>query len=271
MGKAKIRTHTRREKNSFSPDGQANNKMNSSVWVYGHHAVQAVLDNPERHIHRVLVTENTLNELRILKGIAVSTVESKEITSTLPKGAVHQGCAIQVERLPTPNLDIVTPHEDQPCPLIVVLDQVTDPGNVGAIIRSAAAFNVSALILPERHSAPESGVIAKSACGGIEHVPIIRAVSLVQTLEELKKMGYWLLGLDGDTDTPLSQAVESLQNMPTAIVMGAEGKGLRRLTRKSCDVFARIPISSSIESLNVANATTIALYAFSQHFPKKDE
>lgn len=232
------------------------------IWIYGKHAVQAVLENPERKIHRFMITKNAEQDMDIPPGVGLNIVNPKDIEALVPRDAVHQGCAVEVSPLEQYDLSDLTPDEDVPFPLVLVLDQVTDPHNVGAIARSAAAFGVNAIIVPDRKAAPESGVMAKTACGGIEVVPILRTVNLVQTLETLKEMGYWSLGFAGEAPQSLEEAVQVLRDTPTAIVMGAEGSGLRRLTREHCDHLARIPMSPYMESLNVSNATAIALYAF---------
>lgn len=266
MARRKNRTHLRRETRRFDPD-QASPAQTSSetLWIYGKHAVQAALDNPDRQVIQVLATRNAMEDLQIPGGTPQNTAAPQDIASVVPRDAVHQGCAVEVKPLETYTLDDLSPDEDVPNPLVVVLDQVTDPHNVGAIARSAAAFGVNAIIVPDRKAAPESGTMAKTASGGLEVVPIVRAVNLAQTLSHLKDMGYWTLGFDGTADQTLAEAARTLHDTPTAIVMGAEGHGLRRLTKEHCDHVARIPMTPFMESLNVSNAAAIALYAFSQY------
>jgi 23S rRNA (guanosine2251-2'-O)-methyltransferase len=171
---------------------------------------------------------------------------------------VHQGIAAQLDALEEPDIeDIVRATEGLESARVVVLDQVTDPHNVGAIIRSAAAFGTAAVVMPERNSPPSTGTLAKAASGAIEHVPLVRVVNLARALDRLKQAGFWCVGLDAGATTALHAADLSGK---VAVVLGAEGEGLRRLTREHCDLMVRIPISRGMESLNVSNAAAIALY-----------
>jgi 23S rRNA (guanosine2251-2'-O)-methyltransferase len=191
-------------------------------------------------------------------GLPKPEILSREmIDRALPRGAVHQGVAAQVQGLDDTDIeDICRATEGQDNARIVVLDQVTDPHNVGAVIRSSAAFGAAAVVLPERNSPGDSGVLAKSASGAIERVPLVRVVNLARALARLKQAGFWCVGLDADASTPLHEADLTGK---VALVLGAEGEGLRRLTRENCDLMVRIPIQG-IESLNVSNAAAIALY-----------
>jgi 23S rRNA (guanosine2251-2'-O)-methyltransferase len=235
-----------------------------TYWLYGIHAVSAVLHNPRRHIHRFLVSRNSVEKLsgELLK-IAKKPpeiVDVQAISKLLPEDAVHQGIAVEVSPLSQISIEEWLIANPQKIPLLL-LDQVTDPHNVGAILRSAAAFNAGAVILTKDHAPPESAVMAKSASGALELVPMITVTNLVQTMETLKKHGYWCIGLDGEAKETIAQA--KLGN-DSALVLGAEGKGLRRLTAEHCDRIVRLPISPRMESLNVSNAAAVALYEMSR-------
>jgi 23S rRNA (guanosine2251-2'-O)-methyltransferase len=227
------------------------------LYLFGKHACVAALANPMRKIKRVLVTKNAQTEmgaaLAPLKNI--SLIEGHKIEVLLPPGSVHQGIAMEVDPLDQPSLaDWLDLKEDKP---VLLLDQVTDPHNVGAILRSAAAFDVGAVIATDRNAPQESGTMAKSASGALEIVPLIAVVNLVQAIETLKKAGYWSAGLDGEAKENLA---DLKLDKKTALVLGAEGEGLRRLTREHCDFLAKLPMSNRMESLNVSNAAAIALY-----------
>jgi 23S rRNA (guanosine2251-2'-O)-methyltransferase len=220
--------------------------------IFGWHSALAALRNPQRGIERVLATRNAVARLAELDIPDLPhPVEAREIDRVTGPGAVHQGIAVLAEPLPEREIEDLAAAK-----LVVVLDQVTDPHNVGAIVRSAAAFNADAVILTERHGPADSGVLAKAASGGLEHVALIRAKNLARALDQLGEMGFLRLGLDSAYDEPLLGApAEKL-----ALVLGAEGKGLRRLTREKCDRLVRLDIPGTIVSLNVSNAATLALY-----------
>lgn len=223
-------------------------------WMSGWHAVIAALNNPEREVKRLLVTQSSANELPHLpRDIRPETVESKEIERVTGGDAVHQGIAALVNPL---ERDVLDPHLQGNGPLLV-LDQVTDPHNVGAILRSAAAFGVTALILTKDHSAKEAAVMAKSACGALDIVPVIEVVNLAQAIRDIKDAGFWTIGLDGTGTRTLH---ESKPAGKIALVLGAEGKGMRRLTIEGCDEIVKLPIDARMESLNVSNAAAVALY-----------
>ncbi len=231
---------------------------NPPLIIYGKHAAVAALSNPMRKIKRVLVTKNSKEELgeKVFSGIKnLQLTEAKKLDDMLPREAVHQGVAVECEPLEQPSLqEWLKAENNKP---VLILDQVSDPHNVGAILRSGAAFDVGALIVTDRNAPAESGVMAKSASGALEILPLISVGNLVQAIELLKKSGYWIYGLDGEAKQNISQAK---MDKKTALVLGAEGKGLRRLTGEHCDVLVRLPISSKMESLNVSNAAAIALY-----------
>ena len=228
----------------------------SQPLIYGMHAVIEALGNTRRKLGRLFVTENALARLKEAAGEPRRPpvlVRADELDRLLPQGAVHQGIAVEAE--PLPSLDIEDLPENG---LVLVLDQITDPHNVGAIIRTAAAFAVDAIILTERHSPDMAGVLAKTASGGLEHVPLIVVPNLAQALMKLGDRAYWRIGLDSEGPSPLGALAGT---RPLALVLGAEGKGLRRLTRERCDAMARLDMPGAIKSLNVSNACAIALYA----------
>ena len=225
--------------------------------IYGWHSALAALQNPRRRINRILATPNARERLNEL-GIAAlpEPVEPHEIDRAAGPGAVHQGIAVLSDPLPEPDLGDL-----ESARLVVVLDQVTDPHNVGAILRSAAAFGADALVLTERHGPAESGVLAKAASGGLEHVALVRVKNLARALDELGDMGFLRLGLDSAHAEPLEGLDASGK---TAVVLGAEGKGLRRLTRETCDRLVRLDVPGPIQSLNVSNAAALALYVLTR-------
>ena len=225
------------------------------VFLYGWHSVKAALENPQRKFIRLLVTENALHRLseeNIDLKVDPDMVEASDIDELVGPDAVHQGLLAEVEQLASPDIDDIEARG-----VILVLDQITDPHNVGAILRSAAAFAVTAVVITTRHSPEMTGVLAKAASGALEYVPMVTVPNLSRALEALKKKNVFVIGLDSDGDTNLSDI-----NMdgPTAIVVGAEGKGLRQLTRATCDQVARLDLPGKITSLNVSNATALALY-----------
>ncbi len=245
----------RKGERRFAREGQPRPGGERCVVLYGWHTVRAALANPARHIRRLLATENAARRLAE-DGVALSVepelVRPDAIARRLGADAVHNGLLVEADPLPALELD-----EVEPTGIMLVLDQITDPHNVGAILRTAAGFAVSALVTTGRHSPEATGVLAKSASGALEFVPIVTVQNLARALEMLRDRGYLLVGLDstgeGDLDaTPL--------RAPLALVLGAEGKGLRQLTRKSCDHVARLDLPGRITSLNVSNAAALALY-----------
>lgn len=227
------------------------------LYLFGKHAALAALDNRMRKIKRVLVTKNTQAELsgKLSAFKNITVMDGQKLDALLPPGSVHQGIAVECEPLRQPSLqDWLSQDTGKP---ILLLDQVTDPHNVGAILRSAAAFDVGCVIGTDRHAPCESGVMAKTASGAMEIIPLIAVTNLVQSLELIKKAGYWIAGLDGAASQTLAQAK---LDSKTALVLGAEGAGLRRLTTEHCDYLVKLPMSNQMESLNVSNAAAIALY-----------
>ncbi len=236
------------------------------LWLYGRHAVAAALANPDRRVRRVAATKNAADWLlaRDLPADSVSRIEDLKpgaIDKLLPAGAVHQGIAAEAFDLPRARLkDVCAPAE--PGRPVVVLDQITDPQNIGAIFRSAAAFRAKAVIVQERRTPPLAGALAKVAAGAIEIVPCVKAVNIARSLEALADLGYETLGLAGDAEMEIG-AVDL--SRPNALVLGAEGAGLRPLVAETCTHRVRIPIAPAMESLNVSTATAVALYALSNN------
>jgi len=231
-------------------------KTGGGLKFWGRHAVEAALDNPRRVIKKISITREALATLEIPDDIAVVISDVADLGRVIPRDAPHQGMVADVDPLPDIWLgEILDQQSDRP---LLLLDQVTDPHNVGAILRSAAAFDAAAIITQDRHAPPESGVVAKSASGALEIVPWIRVVNLSRALDDIAEAGYWRIGLDGDATDELDSAMGTGK---LALVMGAEGEGLRQNVAAHCDTLARLPMHPRMESLNVSNAAAIALYA----------
>src|SRR5580698_2878118 len=226
-----------------------------TVILYGWHTVTAALANPGRRIRKLFLTENAarrLAEEKIETGVTPEIVRPNLIDQRLGPDAVHQGLLAEADPLDQPGIDTL-PQEG----IVLVLDQITDPHNVGAIMRSAAAFAVKAIVTTARHSPEATGVLAKSASGALELVPLVTVQNLARALTEMNERGFLTVGLDSQGAEDLS-AVELRQ--PLALVLGAEGKGLRQLTRETCSTVARLDMPGEIKSLNVSNAAVLALY-----------
>lgn len=232
-----------------------------AYWIYGTHAALAALANPERRLRRLIVTADaasTMTAPRQGAGPVPETLDRSAFDRILPAGAVHQGIAVLAEPLPELDLDEVLDRlADAAHATVLLLDQVTDPQNVGAILRSAAAFGAAALVLPRHHAPPVTGALAKAASGALEHVPVVRVGNLAQALERLKESQFWSVGLAGDAEQDLA-SVDLTGRI--VLALGAEGSGLRRLTRERCDFRARLPTGGPIAQLNVSNAAATALY-----------
>src|SRR5438132_1272415 len=225
------------------------------VILYGWHTVAAALANPQRRIRKLLVTENAARRLadeHIETRVAPEIVRPSLIDQRLGPDAVHQGLLAEADPLPSPDLDSLSQQG-----IVLVLDQITDPHNVGAILRSAAAFAVKAIVTTARHSPEATGVLAKSASGALELVPLVLVQNLARALTALNERGFLTVGLDSEGSDDLSN-VELRE--PLALVLGAEGKGLRQLTRETCAIVARLDMPGEIKSLNVSNAAVLALY-----------
>ncbi len=244
--------HMSRRKKSHQSSGSANRTR-----FWGKHAVAAALDNPERKVVRAWATGEVAEYMQFPADVPMTVAEAADLGRLVARDAPHQGMVIEVEPLPDRWLDDILPDAPEQS-VVLVLDQVTDPHNVGAILRSAAAFGVIGIVTQDRHSPPESGVVAKAASGALERVPWIRVVNLARALEEIGEAGFWRIGLAGDAQQTLAEALGPPR---VALVLGAEGAGLRPNTREHCDALARLPIKEAIESLNVSNAAAVALYA----------
>jgi len=238
-----------------------------TVWLFGLHAVRDALENPRRERLRLVVTKNA--EAKLAEAIAASGMEPeisdpRKFAAPIDPGSVHQGAALEVKPLNWGSLDeVATAPGDLP-PRLVLLDRVSDPHNVGAILRSAEVFGASAVIGVQRHSAPETGALAKTASGALERQPYLRLRNLADAMEQLKAMGYFILGLDGEATETMREAMAGQDDRPVAIVLGAEGPGLRQRTRETCDKLVRIDAAGAFGSLNVSNAAAVALYASRQ-------
>ena len=234
------------------------------VWIYGRHAVESALNNPDRRVLNLICTPEaaeTLSGMRRQAGRSLpetETVGRTDLEAILPEGAVHQGVAAKCEPLPERALaDLLSELDPNAPALLVGLDQVTDPQNVGAVLRSTAAFGAAGLILTERHAAPESGALARAASGALDVTPLVRVGNLAKALDELKEAGFWIFGLAGEGEDRLDR-VELPERL--VLLIGAEGSGLRRLTRERCDRLVRLPTGGPIDQLNVSNAAAVALY-----------
>ena len=224
---------------------------------WGRHAVAAALANPNREVVRIWATREAAAEHDIPTGIPVTFADGADLARHVPRDAPHQGIVAEVERLDDLLLADLLDGAEDGRPLLV-LDHVTDPHNVGAILRSAAAFDALGIVTQDRHAPPESGALAKAASGALETVPWVRVVNLARALDEMAQAGFWRIGLTGEAETTLAEALGPAR---VALVLGAEGEGMRQNVQAHCDALAKLPISDRIESLNVSNAAAIALYA----------
>lgn len=237
-------------------------KSTPHLWLYGIHACGMALENPRRQIISILATNDDIlskvltDSMRVKYKQLVKLVDRQRLEALLPPGSVHQGIAINVASLPDLTIDDLE-GDESPNQCVVILDQVSDPHNVGAILRSAAVFGAKAVILTDRNAPQESGVLAKSASGALEIVPLIRVTNLAHALKDLKDIGFWCVGF-------AESGVQTLDQIDLkgkiALVMGAEGDGMRRLTKDLCDFTVCLPVASTFSTLNVSNAATIALY-----------
>ena len=243
----------RARRESLRPEGEG------PVVMYGWHTVTAALRNPARQLRKLLATDNAARRLTdegITPSIAPEIVRPSAIAERLLPDAVHQGLYLEADALPSPAIEKLPAQG-----VVLVLDQITDPHNVGAIFRSAAAFAVTAIVTTERHSPEATGALAKAASGALEHVPFVSVQNLARGLAALKENGFTVVGLDSEGDGDLAALP---LRPPVALVLGAEGKGLRQLTRETCDHLARIDVPGAIKSLNVSNAAALALYVASR-------
>jgi 23S rRNA (guanosine2251-2'-O)-methyltransferase len=246
---------TRKAEHRRPPRGTDARQSGGAVILYGWHTVKAALENPARRIRRLYATENAARRLAedgFAPSIEPELVRPDAIARRLGPDAVHNGLLAEADPLPAPELEDI-----EPTGIVLVLDQITDPHNVGAILRTAAAFALAAVVTTARHSPEATGVLAKSASGALEYVPVVTVQNLARALETLRARGYLIVGLDSTGDVDLADAT---LRAPLALVLGAEGKGLRQLTRATCDRVARLDLPGQIKSLNVSNAAALALY-----------
>ena len=229
---------------------------------WGRHAVLAALANPERRVRKLWGTHEALAALDLPQSLQITYADAADLGRLVPSDAPHQGLVADVDPLEDIWLgDLLEQGRDSNRPLLL-LDQVTDPHNVGAVLRSAAAFDALGIVTQDRHAPPESGTVARAASGALESVPWVRVVNLSRSLGEIADAGYWRIGLTGHAETTLGDALGPDR---VALVLGAEGEGMRANTETHCDTLAKLPISPRVESLNVSNAAAIALYAVATH------
>lgn len=256
---------TTRPRRQPGRDGQRTPGPRGGNWLYGWHPVAAALANPRRACRRLIVSEAARPKIEALMASAgvgtpppIETVTRDQIEAHLPEGAVHQGVALLAEPLEPADLaDTCREPSPRGRDTVVVLDQPSDPHNVGAVLRSAAALGARAVVVPDRHAPEATPVLAKAASGALDRLPLVRVVNLARALADLQSWGYWTVGLEAAAGMPLWQA-----ELPERVVLviGAEGEGLRRLTRESCDFLVDIPVATGTDSLNLSNAAAIALY-----------
>lgn len=248
---------------NFHKQRETNTNNKEQLIIYGRHAVLSALKNPKRKIQKLLISAENKQEIENLNlNISFSVVDKKDFTKFLPQDAVHQGFALYCQRLENYDImDLITLAENKEKCHILILDQVTDPQNIGAIIRSCAAFETLGLVVQDKNSPLESGAMDKAAAGTMEFVPVARVTNLSRAIETLKENGFWVMGMDGYADITIDKVNKSGK---IAIVMGSEGKGMRRLVQENCDSSVKLPISPNVESLNVSTAAAIALYELSK-------
>ncbi|QFT93701.1 23S rRNA (guanosine-2'-O-)-methyltransferase RlmB [Roseovarius sp. THAF9] len=235
-----------------------------TVWLFGLHAVRDALENPRREKLRLVLTKNAADKLAdaiAASGMQPEMADPRKFSAPLDPQSVHQGAALEVKPLDWGALEEVCLGDGVRPPRVMLLDRVTDPHNVGAILRSAEVFGASAVIAPRHHSAPETGALAKTASGALERQPYLRVRNLADAMSALQGMGYLVLGLDGEASETVKEALVGMQDRPVALVLGAEGPGLRQKTRETCDKLVRIAYAGAFGSLNVSNAAAVALYA----------
>jgi 23S rRNA (guanosine2251-2'-O)-methyltransferase len=234
-----------------------------TLWLFGLHAVRDALANPVRVRRRLVVTKNAADRLAeaiAASGMVPEIADPRRFEVPLDPQSVHQGAALEVEPLDWGSVSEVCAPRGE-APLVLLLDRVTDPHNVGAVLRSAEVFGARAVIAPRRHAAPETGALAKAASGALERQPYVRVPNLAGAMGSLHEMGYAIVGLDGAAEDGLGDVLRGFAGVPLALALGAEGPGMRELTGKLCDRMARIPAVGDFGSLNVSNAAAVALYA----------
>ncbi len=236
-------------------------KSAQNLYLYGKHVVDLAIKNPRRKINDIYGTKETLAEMKLPKNVPVHPADRRLLDSFVGQGAVHQGIVAKCEPLPPIDFkNFLQGLKELDRALVIILDQVTDPHNIGAIMRSAVAFNASAVIMPEAGAPSESGTLAKSASGATELIPLIRVANLARAMEALKKADFWCVGLDGYAKDYISDC-----KLPQkcVLVLGAED-GMRHLTMENCDMVVKLPMNSAIESLNVSNAAAVAMYEWNR-------
>ena len=236
-----------------------------TVWLFGTHAVRDALGNPAREKLRLIVTKNAADKLApeiAASGMEPEISDPRRFSAPIDPASVHQGAALEVKPLQWGSLDEVCLGREGQMPLVVLLDRVTDPHNVGAVMRSSEVFGALAVIAPMRASAPETGALAKTASGALERQPYLRVKNLSDAMRKLQDMGYILFGLDGEAEATLDESLAAhATGRPVGLVLGAEGPGMRMKTKETCDHLVRIPAAGGFGSLNVSNAAAVALYA----------
>ncbi len=239
-----------------------------TIWLFGLHAVRDALENPARTKLRLVVTKNALDKLADSlpgSGLEPELSDPRKFAAPLDPGSVHQGAALEVKALNWGSLEERCIAVEGQVPVVVLLDRVTDPHNVGAILRSSEVFGARAVIATARNAAPETGALAKTASGALERQPYLRVRNLADAMTKLQNMGYFVLGLTGEAEETLQEALSEIKGRPVAFVLGAEGPGLREKTRATCDKLVKISPSGGFGSLNVSNAAAVSLYAASQN------
>ena len=238
------------------------NLKTKDVFLYGKHAVELAIKNPQRQIKEIYITKDTAAQITIPSHIVVHVTDRKCLETLVGRDAVHQGIVAKCAPLPQLTLkELLESIKNKEHALIIILDQVSDPHNIGAILRSAVAFHASAVIVPEAGVPDESGTLAKSASGALDLIPLIRVSNLVRAIQDLKKADFWCIGMDG-----YAKDVFGATKLPKkcVLIMGSEGTGMRRLTEENCDLLMKLPMNPIIESLNVSNAATIAMYEWAR-------
>ncbi len=252
------------KKPAWAIDKERERRESATLWLFGIHAVADALRNPARQRHRLVVTRNAaerLGDAIAAGGLEPEIADARRFPAPIDPQSVHQGAALEVSPLDWGSVSEVCAPRTGAAPTVLLLDRVTDPHNVGAILRSAEVFGARAVIAPHRHAAPETGALAKAASGALERLPYLRVPNLANAMGSLREMGYALVGLDGTAEAELDPALAGFAGVPLGLVLGAEGPGMRELTTKLCHRLARIPAAGDFGSLNVSNAAAVALYA----------
>ena len=245
------------------------NAASSEFWIFGLHAVRNALENPRRNKLRLIATRNAQQKLAKAieqSGLVPELADSRAFPAPLDPSSVHQGAALEVDALEWGSTGDICGRDGAAASTVVLLDRISDPRNVGAVLRAARVFGTQAVIAPRRHAPPETGALAKAASGALEHVPYLRVQNLAREIAALRDMGYTIIGLDADGDAALDVVLRGLATRRVALALGSEGSGLRDATKSGCDALARIaPIGAG--TLNVSNAAAVALYAASKAGP----